>query len=56
MGFKEYRTYGLSKDLWAEFNFDEGNKAVEDARREELLRMQARAASGPRPQTGEMGQ
>jgi hypothetical protein len=56
MGFKEYKTYGLPKDLWAEFNFDEGNKAVEDARREELLRMQARAASGPKPQTGEMGQ
>jgi hypothetical protein len=56
MGFKEYKSYGLPKDLWSEFNFDEGNKAVEDARREELLRMQARAASGPRPQIGEMGQ
>ena len=56
MGFKEYKTYGLPKDLWGEFNFDEGNKTVADARRQELLRMQARAASGPRPQIGEMVQ
>jgi hypothetical protein len=56
MGFKEYKTYGLPKDLWGEFHFDEGNSGLPEERRDEFLRMQARAASGPRPQTGEMGQ
>ncbi len=54
MGFKGYRTYGLSKSLWEEFNFEEGNATVEEARRQRLLQMQARAASGPAPTVGEI--
>ena len=56
MTFKGYRTYGLRKALWEEFNFDEGNSRVEEARRQRLLQIQARVASGPTPQIGEMVQ
>ncbi|MGQ0559017.1 MAG: hypothetical protein ACT4OE_05445 [Sphingosinicella sp.] len=56
MGFKGYRTYGLPKGLWERFNFDEGNQAPEPGERVRMLRLQARAASGPRPQIGEMSQ
>ena len=54
MTFKGYRTYGLRKSLWEEFNFDEGNSQVEEGQRRRLLQMQARVASGPTPQIGEM--
>ena len=54
MGFKGYRTYGLSKALWEEFNFDEGLSQVPEDRRQRLLQMQARAASGPAPAVGEI--
>jgi hypothetical protein len=56
MTFKGYRTYGLRKSLWEDFNFEEGNSRVEEARRQRLLQMQARVASGPTPQIGEMVQ
>ena len=54
MGFKGYRTYGLPKDLWQQFNFDEGLTQVEERRRQRLLQIQARVASGPTPEVGEM--
>jgi hypothetical protein len=54
MGFKGYRTFGLSKSLWEEFNFDEGNGQIAEDRRQRLLQMQARAATGPTPTVGEM--
>jgi len=54
MSFKGYSTYGLRKSLWQEFNFDEGNTQVPEDRRQRLLQMQARVASGPTPQVGEM--
>jgi hypothetical protein len=54
MGYKDYKTFGLPKNLWTEFNFSEGNSSPPEDRRQEMLRMQARAASGPRPQLGEM--
>ncbi len=56
MGFKGYATFGLRKDLWEAFNFDEGNSSPPEARRQELLMMQARVASGPRPTIGELPQ
>ena len=56
MTFKGYRTYGLRKSLWEEFNFDEGLGSVEEGRRQRLLQMQARAASGPAPELGEMSE
>jgi len=56
MTFKGYRTYGLRKSLWEDFNFDEGNSRVEEERRQRLLQIQARVASGPTPRIGEMVQ
>lgn len=50
MGFKGYNRYGLEKELWQEFNFAEGNGREEVATRSRALLMQARVASGPRPQ------
>jgi len=54
MGFKEYRVFGLPKSLWDDFNFEEGNRVVPEDRRQELLRIQARVASGPAPAVGEV--
>ena len=56
MTFKGYRTFGLRKALWEEFNFDEGNARIEEPRRQRLLQIQARVAAGPTPQVGEMVQ
>ena len=50
MHFKGYDRYGLAKDLWTEFNFEEGNGRKPEAERERAILMQARVASGPRPQ------
>ena len=56
MTFKGYRTYGLPGRLWEQFNFEEGLRRVEPARRARLLQIQARVASGPRPLVGEIAQ
>jgi hypothetical protein len=56
MGFKEYKAYGLPRDVWVKFNFEEGLSTVEPARRLHLLQVQAKVASGPAPQAGEMDQ
>ena len=49
MYFKGYDRYGLAKDLWRDFNFEEGNGREAFDVRERDLRMQARVASGPAP-------
>lgn len=49
MGFKGYQRYGLSKELWLEFNFEGGNGRKRDDVREAALLKQAKAASGPQP-------
>ena len=54
MTFKEYQVYGLPKNLWAKFNFQEGMASPPDGDREVMLRRQARAATGPKPQIGEL--
>jgi hypothetical protein len=54
MGYKAYSTFGLPRDQWLLFNFDEGNKSPPEEVRQHMLLRQARAASGPRPQIGEM--
>jgi hypothetical protein len=54
MGFKDYKTYGLRKGLWTKFNFEEGLGEVGDEKRQRLLQMQAKVASGPRPAIGEI--
>ena len=50
MDYKRYDRYGLRKDLWQEFNFDEGNGREDEDDRSRALLMQARVASSPRPQ------
>jgi hypothetical protein len=54
MRFKEYRVFGLAKELWEEFNFEEGNARIPEDRRQRLLQIQARVASGPAPAIGEV--
>lgn len=55
MGFKGYTAFGLPKEIWEQFNFEEGNAHIEEGQRQRFLQMQARAASGPRPTIGELG-
>jgi hypothetical protein len=55
MGFKGYRIYGLPQGLWDRFNFG-GTSGISESRRQELLQIQARVASGPRPGVGEIVQ
>jgi hypothetical protein len=54
MGFKDNRAYGLPRDVWERFNFEEGLSHVEPGRRQHLLQVQAKVASGPRPRIGEI--
>lgn len=49
MFYKGYDRYGLEKDLWQEFNFEEGLSREEADKRKAALMMQARVASGPKP-------
>lgn len=51
MNFKEYKRYGLSRDRWTEFNFEEGMGRKKEDVRETALRQQALVASGPAPTT-----
>jgi len=55
MFFKEYQRYGLVKNLWEEFNFEEGNGKVPEPERQPLLAIQARVASGPVPVAEDLG-
>lgn len=49
MGFKGYDRIGLSKDLWTEFNFEEGTGAEAEESRLKALKLQALvAANAPR--------
>lgn len=49
MGFKGYQRYGLGKDIWKEFNFEEGGGREDEKIRAASLLQQARVASGPTP-------
>lgn len=55
MGFKGYDRYGLEKDLWQDFNFEEGLDRENAKIRAEALLKQARVASGPAPQQKALG-
>ena len=50
MAFKGYDRYGLEKDLWQAFHFEEGFGSVDDDKRREYLLKQARVASGTKPE------
>lgn len=49
MGFKGYQRYGLTKELWEPFNFQEGNGRKKEEVRDRKMRQQASVASGPTP-------
>jgi hypothetical protein len=55
MNFKGYERYGLPKDTWQEFNFEEGFSALEEGKRQAFLKQQAKIASGEKPQTEALG-
>ncbi len=55
MFFKGYQRYGLPKDIWQQFNFEEGFSELNETRRQAYLKQQAKVASGPRPQTEVLG-
>lgn len=55
MFFKGYQRYGLPKDVWQKFNFEEGLSTVEESKRQAYLMQQAKAASGPTPRTEALG-
>lgn len=52
MGYKDYKRYGLPRDMWTVFNFEEGNGRKNEQVRERAIRLQALVASGPTPKTG----
>ena len=56
MTYNGYRTFGLPKSIWETFNFEEGLNQVDDQRRQRLLQIQARVASGPAPSVGEVAE
>jgi hypothetical protein len=45
MNYKGYERYGLAKDVWQEFHFEEGLKSVDEDDRQTMLAKQAKAAS-----------
>lgn len=51
MFYKGYDRYGLEKELWQKFHFEEGLSRENAKDREAALMKQARVASGPKPQT-----
>lgn len=51
MFYKGYDRYGLEKELWQAFHFEEGLSRENAKDREAALLKQARVASGPKPQT-----
>lgn len=55
MFFKGYQRYGLPKDMWQAFNFEEGLDTVPEKKRQFYLMQQAKVASGERPRTEALG-
>jgi hypothetical protein len=55
MGFKQYQRYGLSRDLWTAFNFEEGLGRKREPVRLQAIAIQALVASGPKPHTKDLG-
>lgn len=55
MNFKGYERYGLSKDRWEPFNFEEGLSSVKEEDRQRCLKQQALVASSYKPMTKGLG-
>lgn len=54
MFYKGYDRYGLEKDLWQSFHFEEGLTRENAEDRARALLQQARVASGPQPSQGRL--
>ncbi len=55
MGYKGYGRFGLSKELWRKFNFEEGFSGEAEERRQAMIAQQAKVAAGPMPVCKELG-
>ena len=55
MHFKDYQRYGITGELWKDFNFEEGHGRKKEGERDDALELQALVASGPKPKTKELG-
>jgi hypothetical protein len=55
MHFKGYQRYGLKKDLWEEFHFEEGLSDMPESRRFGYLKRQALVAAMSTPEGKELG-
>lgn len=55
MNFKGYGRYGLPKELWTQFNFEEGLSGVDPDTRMKLLKQQALVASSASPNGKALG-
>lgn len=55
MHYKGYSRYGLAKENWSAFNFEEGFDGLKEAERQALLARQAKVASGPAPAGKDLG-
>ena len=55
MHYKGYQRYGLEKELWQAFNFEEGFGMTDAPERDAKIAQQAKVASGPKPATAELG-
>lgn len=49
MNYKGYDRFGLNKDVWQQFNFEEGLSHVAEDKRQTMLAQQAKAASVIQP-------
>lgn len=56
MHFKGYDRYGLPKETWERFNFEEGLRSISEERRKIFLIQQAMVSSGAVPQGEALGQ
>lgn len=55
MNFKGYQRYGLKKDLWEAFHFEEGLSGMPDERRFDFLKRQALVAANATPAGKDLG-
>lgn len=55
MGYKGYERFGLSKELWQAFHFEEGFSSEKEEKRQAMIAQQAKVATGVRPAGKELG-
>lgn len=55
MHYKGYQRFGLEKERWQTFNFEEGLSSVKEPDRQRMLAQQALVASSPIPEQKDLG-